>query len=111
MLYFKDEEVEGLNPKLIQMLDDARGLAGVPFIITSGIRSLEENRALGEPDTSEHITGHAVDIYVKYSRYRFHILKALLAVGFNRIGIAPHHLHIGIDKGHDQEVIWLEIDK
>ena len=32
--YFKDSEVVGLKPEFVKLLDQARGIAGVPFIIT-----------------------------------------------------------------------------
>jgi hypothetical protein len=37
--YFDEAEIAGLSPQLVEMLDRARGLAKVPFRITSGLRS------------------------------------------------------------------------
>src|SRR5690348_14360557 len=34
--YFSDDEIKGLDLELCAMLDRARGLAGLPFIITCG---------------------------------------------------------------------------
>ena len=87
---------------LLEMLDEAREIAGVPFIITSGVRPPD-----GPDDTSSHITGLAADISAANSRYRFKILESLYAVGFRRIGIYNLHLHADIDESKDQDVCWI----
>src|SRR4029077_4543403 len=62
-IHFTDSELKGLDPALCQMLDDARSLSGVPFTITCGLRTPEQNAALPESvSDSAHLTGHAVDL-------------------------------------------------
>lgn len=106
--YFKDCEIKGLNEKLIQMLDNARSIAGIPFVITSGLRSIEKNREVGGAEDSAHLKGLAVDLKCNYSESRFIIVSALLMAGFKRIGIAPDHIHVDIDKEKSQCIIFLE---
>ena len=86
---------------LLEMLDDAREIAGVPFVITSGVRPPRK-----PDDDSAHITGLAVDTRANNSRARFKILRALYAVGFRRIGVYDLHLHIDVDESKDQDVCW-----
>jgi len=95
------------DPNLLRKLDAARGLAGVPFVINSGIRSEARNAEVGGVDTSAHLTGHAVDIRCTTSRERFLIVSALRTVGFQRIGIGRTFVHCDTDPGKDQDVIWL----
>lgn len=42
-------------------LEDVRARLGAPVIISSGYRCLELNRVVGSKDSSQHITGEAVD--------------------------------------------------
>lgn len=105
--YFTNEEVKGLKPELITMLDKARELAGVPFVLTSTLRSPEVNDDVGGVQNSAHLSGLAVDIRVRNSNERFRILKALIEVGFNRIGVAKTFCHADIDKSKPANVSWL----
>ena len=97
---------ELMNKDLLAMLDTARERAGIPFIITSGFRTVEHNKAVNGKPTSTHLHGLAVDIKCKYSRNRMKIIEALLYVGFTRIGIAKDFVHVDI-KSSGNEVIWV----
>mgnify|MGYP003624612689 FL=1 len=102
--YFKNIE-EGMDVKFLAKLDEAREYANIPFIINSAYRSTEHPLSISNP-TSSHIKGLAVDISVKDSRQRFLVLDALIAVGFNRIGIAGTFIHTDLDLDKSQNVIW-----
>lgn len=104
--FFKDSEVVGLQIKLVQMLDRAREYAGVPFIITSGLRTQEHNNEVGGVKESSHLKGLAVDLKCETSANRFKIIIGLIALGFKRIGIYEKHIHADIDTLKPQEVIW-----
>lgn len=112
--YFKPDEVVGLDPELVSKLDNARYISGVPFIITSGKRSADQNSVLrGAVADSSHITGKAVDLAVGGSREYFLMLKGLYAAGFRRIGQYMNatgddviHLHVDIDETKDQDVLF-----
>ena len=106
--YFKDSEVKGLDPKLCQMLDQARDIAGIPFIITSGLRSPTKDKELGGTGDGAHTKGLAVDLRCQDSRSRFLILKALFQIGFFRIGDEIDHIHADIDLDLDVNVCWRE---
>jgi uncharacterized protein YcbK (DUF882 family) len=91
----------------LNKLDDARALAGIPFIINSGFRTEAHNKKVGGKSDSSHLKGCAADIRVNDSRSRFIILKALQAVGFTRIGIGNGFIHVDDDQDKSQEVIWV----
>jgi zinc D-Ala-D-Ala carboxypeptidase len=103
--YFKNIE-ENMNVDFLAKLDEAREYANIPFIINSAYRSPEHPLSIKNPSSS-HIKGLAVDISAKDSRTRFLILDALLAVGFNRIGIADTFIHVDSDLDKSQNVTWL----
>jgi uncharacterized protein YcbK (DUF882 family) len=105
--HFTEEEVKSLNPDLVELLDRARGIALTPFIITSGLRTVEENNMLTKSvQDSAHLSGLAVDLKCSTSMTRFKILKGLYAVGFCRIGIYSSHIHVDIDDTKPQGVVW-----
>ena len=47
-----------------EVLEPVREHYGVPFVPNSGFRCLELNRAIGSSDSSQHVTGNAVDFEV-----------------------------------------------
>lgn len=104
--YFKDHEVSGLDPVFTYRLDVARNKAGVPFVITSGFRSPEQNSLIGGSPNSSHLKGLAVDLNVVDSLHRFYVVKGLIETGFNRIGIYDRHVHVDVDPDKPQDVIW-----
>ena len=95
-----------MNPNFIKMLDKARELAGIPFVITSAYRSSEWDRAKGRSGTGAHTLGVAIDIRCNTSRNRFLIVRSLMDVGFKRIGIADTFVHVDCSILHDDMVIW-----
>jgi len=100
--HFSKAEVAGLQPALAARLDAARELAGVAFIITAGLAEPGGPHVPG----SAHLAGWAVDLRVSSSHQRFAILKALLDVGFTRVGVYDHHLHVDADPTKPQDVCW-----
>ena len=75
-----------MKPSTLSKLNQARQLAGVPFVITSAYRCTAHNLAVGGKPNSAHTRGYAVDIKVHNSVSAMSILKGLLAAGFNRVG-------------------------
>ena len=108
MKYFKEKEVEGLAHGLVEMLDRARGFAGVPFVLTETVRP--KSSKIGARD-SAHYRGRAVDIRCHTPSDRFKILNALFSVGFKRIGIYDKHVHCDCDLTLPQEVVWTGTSK
>lgn len=106
--YFKPSEIVGLKPVLVEMLDKARGLAGVPFIITSGFRTVEHNESVGGVEGSSHTTGLAVDLLVKDSVTGGKILLALAQAGFKRFGFYKDgHIHVDCDNTKPTPCYWI----
>jgi hypothetical protein len=48
----------------------------------------------------------AADIACSGSRERFHMVRALLGVGFDRIGIGRTFIHVDNDPAKSEDVIW-----
>lgn len=96
-----------ISKELVYKLDTARTIAGVPFNITSACRNSQQNITAGGSPDSSHLTGMAADISAPDSRTRSAILRALIAVGFTRIGVGSDFIHVDVDPGKDQDVIWV----
>lgn len=97
----------GPTEALIEMLDEVRKEAGIPFVITSGPRCEAHNEYVGGSKYSAHIDGDAADIRASDSRARFLIASAAIKCGVNRIGIARSFVHLDVSDDNTQEVIWL----
>ena len=95
-----------MDKKFLLKIDTAREIAGVPFKITSGYRTKEQNEKVGGVENSSHIIGHAADIACSNSVYRFKIITSLLKAGFTRIGIADSFIHVDNDPSKSGNVIW-----
>lgn len=105
--YFTDQEVQGLQDSTCQKLSVARGIAGVPFVITSGLRTDDQNAALAESvKDSAHLTGNAVDLACADSPTRYAMLRGLIGAGFNRIGIYSAHIHADDSPTLPPNVCW-----
>lgn len=122
--YFKDEEVKGLDSELVSKLETARKVAGLPFIITSGLRTADQNSVLkGAVPDSSHLSGLAVDLHVEDHNSYCLMLKGLYAAGFRRFGhyfelnqtdpddFVPRHLHVDIDMSKPQDCAWCKREK
>lgn len=107
--FFRDGEIEGLDKELIAMLDWSRGRAGVPFVITCGLRTVQQNESVAGVQDSSHLKGLGVDLQCDNSVSRFKMVQALLLSGFKRLGIYDKHLHVDRDETLPQGVIWTGI--
>ena len=110
--YFSDAEVAGLQDNLPAMLDMARGIAGVPFIITFSTGGVHCGN-------SAHYKGLAVDLGLGHldegfvrDTVRGEMLRGLYAAGFKRVEIAPAHLHVDIGQPPDypSPTTWIGTD-
>lgn len=104
--YFTNEEVKGLKNELIEKLDKARELAGIPFVLNSTLRDPAKNESVGGVQNSAHIKGEAVDIRCRNGSERWKIVTTLLKVGFERIGIGQTFVHADISVELPHPVIF-----
>jgi zinc D-Ala-D-Ala carboxypeptidase len=119
MKYFKASEFDckslpgsgrHMDFNFLVMIDHARTLAGVPFVINSGYRTKAYNQALikrGEPASpdSSHMKGIAADIAVS-PQNRTRVIDACIEAGFKRIGVANSFIHVDIDKDKASPAVW-----
>ena len=120
--YFRYEEFDSpdlpnsgaanMDNNFLSMLDNARGIAGIPFKISSGFRTDNYNQSLSArgysaSPNSSHLKGEAADIVCKSSKDRWTIITALQEAGFKRIGIASSFIHVDSnDLWKNSPVIW-----
>lgn len=114
MNYFKSSEFDSpdvigsgsnMQQSTLDMLNVARAIANVPFVINSGFRTPEYNKKVGGVGDSAHTLGLAADIAVN-DKTRDVILKALYKAGFRRFGIGAGYVHADNDSSKPQNVIW-----
>jgi|TARA_R110000796_G_scaffold9120_4_gene31340 uncharacterized protein YcbK (DUF882 family) len=115
MRYFKANEFtcNGVNcfdkmqPSTLELLDDARHYAKIPFRLNSTWRSDAWNKEIKGAKNSAHLRGYAVDIKCTNSMDRFTIIKALLKAGYTRVGVASNFIHCDNDPSLAAGVIFL----
>lgn len=101
--YFKPEEFackcgcgkKEMQPKFMEKLNYARHKAGIPFIVTSGLRCLTHNEAEGGEENSEHLWGEGADIKATDGYTRWKVVDAAMAAGIRRIGVGKDFIHLG----------------
>lgn len=115
MRYFQEDEFWAQHPKqpgqamqksTLIMIDEARHIAGIPFKINAGFRSVEWEKKQGRTGTSSHCKGYAFDVSAKTKESKKIILSALKAVGFTRFGIYKTFIHADNDPFKPQNVTW-----
>lgn len=89
----------------LAMLDKARQIAGIPFVIESGIRTEAHNQEVGGVSGSAHVRGYAVDIRTTPETQKI-IVSALVKAGFKRIGIGANFVHADNDPIKPSPVAW-----
>ncbi len=114
--YFTEREFENCSPacslqdmrqETMNRLDEARRIAGIPFVLSSAYRSSAWDKERGRSGTGAHTLGCAVDIRCASDAARWKIVDALIAAGFERIGIAKTFIHADDSDMHSQRVVWV----
>ena len=95
-----------MQKSTLAMLDKARGISGIPFVILSGVRTEEHNAEVGGVDSSAHVRGYAADIAAVTDADKKAIAAALVKVGFKRIGIGSTFVHADNDPSKPSPVAW-----
>ena len=103
---------ELMEEQLLQRLDLARDIYGLPMVVTSGFRTVDHHRHLKErgypaAENSSHLLGWAVDIACIDPRARFEMVCAFVEAGFNRIGIGETFIHVDCDPEKPSDVCWI----
>lgn len=117
LLYFKLSEFDSpdiqgsgshMKESTLEILDNARDISGIPFIINSGFRTTMYNKIVKGRKNSAHLRGYAADIAVQTSRDRYKIILALDHAGFHRIGVYQTYIHVDNDPSLPERVIWVK---
>ena len=88
-------------------IDNARSLAGIPFIINSGFRCGKHNLEVGGSPTSSHLSGYAVDVRAETDHQKFLIIMGAIMAGITRILIYRTFIHLDGHPDKKQEIITI----
>lgn len=92
--------------RLVNKLEFIRTGIMIPIRINSGCRCREYNRKIGGRENSAHTRGKAADIHCMDGRMRYEILRWAFRIGFRRIGVYKDFIHLDVDDGLPQGVVW-----
>ena len=114
MRYFTEDEFmmdgapvfDKMDAWFLEILDDARDFAEVPFNIVSSYRSPEYNEKVGGVPDSAHTKGVAVDVSYSNGNEAWHIIDGAFMAGIKRIGIAGGFIHLDDDRTKPYPCIW-----
>jgi len=100
-----------MQSDFLQMIDNARDFADIPFVINSGYRTQKHNQYLinqgfAASPNSSHLEGRASDIHCTIAT-RETIVRACVKAGFRRIGIANTFIHVDNDQEKKSPAVWL----
>lgn len=101
-------QVDNLFKLCVRLLQPLRDIYKEPFVISSGFRSPEVNKAVGGVPTSQHMKGQAADVSVKEPRK---LLAALLSSGldFDQAILYQdgrnNFLHLSYNSGHNRKQV------
>lgn len=109
--HFSAQEVAQwkLTQTMWQILDNAREFSGIPFVISSGLRTIDQNNLAGGVSHSAHLLGEAADIHCTDDISRWKMINGAIKAGFTRIGVYPNHLHFDcgtVEQGYVQSLVW-----
>jgi zinc D-Ala-D-Ala carboxypeptidase len=97
--YFSDYELRCkccdalvVDEDFLRRLNNARMIAGFPFVITSGYRCPKHNAEVGSTSTN-HTSGKAADIQCLSDNERYRMLNALIIAGMMGIGVGKDFIH------------------
>lgn len=96
-----------MDEEFMTMLDAARDIAGIPFIVNSAYRSKDYEKKKGRSGASMHCEGRAVDIKCYTNADRYRIVTACFMAGFRRIGIGSNFIHVDNGYPDASPLIWL----
>jgi len=96
--------------KLLAVLEGARALFGRPIQINSGYRCPQHNVEVGGVSPSEHSCEDektdAADIICPGDGDRFELLRILMTLKVQRIGIGKNFIHVGVSPTLPAPAIW-----
>lgn len=88
----------------IMTLQKMRNRYGRPIKISSGVRCVSHNQAVGGSPSSKHLIGIAADLVCSSASDRYWLLKYAMEAGFTGIGVGRDFLHV--DSRDGAPVVW-----
>lgn len=101
-------DLKDVDQRAVEMLDLARAIAGVAFILNRAVSCERHNEFVGGIPNSSHLAkpkATGFDIKARDSHIRFRIVYGLIKAGFKRILIYPTFIHADDDPNKPQEIL------
>lgn len=92
------EQVQ-VDPRLVDALESLRTLVGRPINVESGYRCPKHNKEVKGSPRSQHLSGHAADIWVANMSGRALYELARELPEFRGLGVGANYLHVDVRFG------------
>lgn len=103
---------DGIDRRLVDILEQIRASIDVPIIILSGVRCPRHNGLVGGSPHSQHLLGKAADIYIRgYSvKDLYDLASQFFPTHFTGLGIYPEQrfIHVDIREGTSASWVYLK---
>lgn len=98
-------QIGSVDPRLVEGLELLRAVLGSkPLRITSGIRCVPHNKAVGGAPNSQHIFGRAADIVVEGVEPKLVFTTAEELGVFGGLGLSHTFVHVDVRPG--ERTLW-----
>lgn len=84
-----------VNPKLVNLLENIRGIVNRPIFLSNAYRCPEHNKDVGGVANSQHIYGNAADIIANFNTPE-ELYQAAELAGADGLGIYPWGIHVDV---------------
>ena len=98
--------LKGIDPLLVNLLQETRYEYGSSMVVTSGMRCPDWNKEVGGSEGSSHLWGMAADIEMTDPTLRWRMIR-MMQKFFKRVGIAKSFIHVDVDYKKANPIIWV----
>ena len=113
-MHFKEEEFccpccgeNRISNELVNRLDFARNISGLPMRVSSGYRCKRHNKKIGGKPRSSHVDGLASDIICTSGALRATFLASFFESGIRRVGIYKNFIHVDVSEKLPSPMVWI----
>jgi uncharacterized protein YcbK (DUF882 family) len=96
-----------ISRNLVDRLDFAREISGLPMRVSSGYRCRRHNKKVKGKPRSSHLDGSGCDIICPSGAIKATFLASFFESGIRRIGIYKNFIHVDVSEKLPSPMVWI----